>query len=221
MQTMFRKGWTVLALTAIAALLAALALPAAADDQNDDRTEPAPITLQGVGRQASQKFTLDQGLAVFHVRYEGDSNFIVQLVNSDGEGVQSLFNRIDKFQADRGFEIRKAGEYVLDIQAHGRWSFTIEQPRPTSGEPAPATITGKRSEMSPFLALKKGLSVFKYRYQGDGSFAAYLTDANGRMIEQLVNTLKTTEGSTPVKVPEDGIYFINVTADAPWQIEVE
>jgi hypothetical protein len=193
----------------------------AEETREERRTEPAPITLKGTGRQASKKFTLGEGLAVFRVRYEGDSNFIVQLINSDGEGVQTLFNHIDKLQADRGFEIRKAGEYLLDVQARGRWTFTIEQPRPTAGEPAPTTLTGKRSEVSPFLSLDKGLSVFRYRYQGDGRFAAFLTDANGRMVEQLVNTLKTTEGSTPVKVPEEGLYFINVTADAPWQIEVE
>ncbi len=222
MQTMFRKGnWTVRTLAA-AAVLAALALPAAAEEpQQESRTEPSPITFRGVGRQASKKFTLGQGLAVFRVRYQGNANFIVQLVNSNGESVQSLFNEIDSFQADRGFEIREAGEYLLDVQARGGWTFTIEQPRPTSGETAPTTLAGKRSEVSPFLSLEKGLSVFKYNYQGKGRFAAFLTDANGRLVEQLVNTLKATEGSTPVKVPEDGLYFINVTADAPWQIEVE
>jgi hypothetical protein len=208
---------------------------AAKDDTNNEQNENATSTtttttvnqntpaikLQGKGRQASEKFTLQQGLAVINTTHQGKSNYIAYLVNSEGEEVQSLFNHIGKYDATRGFEITKPGEYLLNVQADGNWTFNIQQPRPTTGESAPRTITGTKTEVSPFLTLKKGLTVFKYGYQGDSRFSATLMDSTGRAVEQIVNTLKATNGSAPIKIEEEGIYFLNVNADANWQIDVQ
>jgi hypothetical protein len=219
-----------LLLVAVGAL-ALLAVGAVADDETNvieekssaqtPATETATVKLAGKARQATEKFTLQQGLAIISTTHQGKSNFIAYLVNSEGEEIQSLFNHIGKYEATRGFEITKTGEYLLNVQADGNWTFSIEQPRPTAGESTPRTINGKRTEVSPFLSLKKGLTVFKYGYQGDSRFSVTLMDQNGRAIEQIANTLKATEGSAPVKIQEEGIYFLNVSADADWQIDVQ
>jgi hypothetical protein len=215
---------------ALAGVLALLAVGAVADDEsnvNDGKNtttttiDTATIKLEGKGRQASAKFTLAPGLAIINTTHFGKSNFVAYLVNNEGEEVQSLFNYIGKYEATRGFEITKAGEYVLNVQADGNWTFAINQPRPTTGESTPRTIHGKRTEVSPFLSLKKGLAVFKYDYQGNSRFSVSLMDKNGRVIEQIANSLKATEGSAPVKIQEDGIYFLNISADANWQIDVQ
>jgi hypothetical protein len=226
MQTKIR----VLFVAAIVAALAVIAGNLAANDRTEETTPTEtkttetsttePVKFSGTGRQASEKFTLQQGLAIFRVNYEGESNFVVSLMNSEGEEVQTLFNEIGAYEAARGFAINKAGEYLLNVQARGPWTFTIEQPRPTAGETTPKTLTGTRTDVTPFLTLKKGLGVFKFEYKGDGRFAAYLVDKNGRTVEQLVNTLRSYTGSTPVKVPTEGIYFLNVSADGEWQIDI-
>jgi hypothetical protein len=220
----------------LAGVLALLAVGAVAEDGlnvNDGKntttttttekgaTDTATIKLEGKGRQATAKFTLEPGLAIINTTHFGKSNFVAYLVNNEGEEVQSLFNYIGKYEATRGFEITKAGEYVLNVQADGNWTFAINQPRPTTGESTPRTINGKRTEVSPFLSLKKGLAVFKYDYQGNSRFSVTLMDRNGRAIEQIANSLKATEGSAPVKIQEDGIYFLNISADANWQIDVQ
>jgi hypothetical protein len=224
---------TTIRVLMVAALIAALAVIAGRTSAEDRTDEPsttetkttesndtAPIKFSGTGRQASEKFTLQQGLAIFRVNYEGESNFVVSLVNSEGEEVQTLFNEIGAYESARGLAINKAGEYLLNVQARGPWTFSIEQPRPTAGETTPKTLTGTRSDVTPFLTLKKGLGVFKFEYKGDGRFAAYLVDKNGKTVEQLVNTLRSYSGSTPVKVPTEGIYFLNVSADGEWQIDI-
>jgi hypothetical protein len=196
---------------------------AATEDAATDvsTTEPATQKLAGRGRQATEKFTLGEGLAIFRTTHQGKSNFVVSLVNADGDEVQSLFNKIGRYDGAYGFEIKKAGEYLLNVQADGAWSFTIEQPRPQQGQSTPMTITGNKADVSPFLALKKGLNVFKLGYKGDGGFAVTLADRNGRAVEYLVNTLKSYDGSVPVKVPEDGIYFLNVSAEGDWQVDIQ
>jgi hypothetical protein len=229
MNSAIRDSFWFVALAVVAVSLVTIRVAAKDDANSQDETttsttttaETPAIKLQGKGRQASEKFTLQQGLAVINTTHQGKSNFTAYLVNSEGEEVQSLFNHIGKYDATRGFEITKPGEYLLSIQADGNWTFHIEQPRPTTGESTPRTITGTKTEVSPFLALKKGLTVFKYGYQGDSRFSAILMDANGRAVEQIVNTLKATNGSAPVKIEEEGIYFLNVNADANWQIDVQ
>jgi hypothetical protein len=182
---------------------------------------PTTQNLSGRGRQASNKFTLTEGLTVFRTTHSGKSNYVVSLVNSDGDEVQTLFNKIGKYDGASGFEIKKAGDYLLNVQADGPWTFTIEQPRPENGKPSPTTITGNKADVSPFLALKKGLNVFKFDYKGEGTFAVTLVDRNGRPVEYLVNTLKAFDGSVPVKVPEDGIYFLNVNGEGDWQVDIQ
>jgi hypothetical protein len=229
MNSVIRDSFWFVALVVVAVSLVTIRV-AAKDDANNQENQSASsatttqtptIKLQGSGRQSSDKFTLQPGLAVINTTHQGKSNYIVYLVNSDGEEVQSLFNSIGKYDATRGFEITKPGEYVLNVQADGIWTFAIEQPRPTTGESTPRTITGKKTEVSPFLNLKKGLAVFKYGYQGDSRFSVMLMNQNGRAIEQIVNTLKASNGSAPIKIEEDGLYFLNVNADTNWQIDVQ
>jgi hypothetical protein len=221
MQTKIITG---LCVATVAAILAFAAI--AAEDPHRATTgntigEPAVLNLQGTGRQASNKFKLSKGLAIIHTNYQGQSNFIVGLLNSEGEHVQGLFNQIDNYEGTRGFEIPKDGEYLFNVQAAGPWTFNVEQPRPTHGESLPQSLSGNRSDVTPFLSLHKGLTVFKFNYQGEGRFVATLVDQTGREIEQLANNLDTFEASTPVKIPHDGIYFLNISAYGPWHVEIQ
>lgn len=221
MRTRILMGLCVATTAAILAI-AVIAADDIRDAANRPSTgEPAVLDLHGNGRQATTKFALTKGLAIIRTTYQGPSNYIVGLINANGEHVLSLFNQIDNYEGTRGFEIPKDGEYLLNVQSQGPWTFEIEQPRPQHGESTPQSISGARSDVSPFLALKKGLTVFKFNYQGEGRFVAMLVDQNGREVEQLVNNLDSFEASAPAKIPHDGIYFLNISAAGAWHIEIE
>jgi hypothetical protein len=97
----------------------------------------------------------------------------------------------------------------------------MTQPRPEKGETTPLTVTGTQSNVSPFMSLKKGLTVFKLTYKGEGRFAVLLLDRNGRTVEQIVNTLNAFDGSSPIRIPTDGVYFLNIAAQGEYQIDVQ
>ena len=60
--------------------------------------EPAPIELAGTGQQASNKFILESGLSVFTMAHAGSSNFIVTLMDSEGQIIELLVNEIGRLK---------------------------------------------------------------------------------------------------------------------------
>ena len=95
--------------------------------------EPEPINLSGFGQQATAPFELESGLAVFRMTHQGGENFIVDLLDQSGSPVDigGLANEIGPFEGSYAVQTR-AGPHVLDVQASGPWTITIDQPRPSS-----------------------------------------------------------------------------------------
>ncbi len=193
--------------------------PARQYDVEEGRTDT--IRLQGSSRQASQKFSLEPGVAIFEVSHDGDSNFVVRLLDENGQSVDTLFNQIGAYHGDQGFAIAKAGQYLLDVAADGNWTVAIRQPRLEQGQPAPASLQGTGSHASKFLQLAGGLNIFKMKHNGKTRFRVTLRDEGGRPVETLINTLGAFDGSKPISIEKPGVYFLNVGADGDWSIELE
>jgi hypothetical protein len=84
------------------------------------------VELSGTGQQASEKFTLKKGLVIFKFTHNGSSNFIVKLLDEDGKNVDLLANAIGNFDGSKAQNISKEGIYLLDIDADGQWTASIE-----------------------------------------------------------------------------------------------
>ncbi|HZZ29496.1 MAG TPA: hypothetical protein VFE46_15970 [Pirellulales bacterium] len=184
-------------------------------------TEPQPIQLSGKGRQASEKFQLQPGLCVIELNHDGDSNVIVKLLDSNGKELDTVFNQIGRFNGQRAINVPKGGTCLLDVQADGNWSANIRQPRTTEGQGTPCTLEGRGYKATPFFKLDKGLAEFKLKHQGEERFKVVLLDQNGRPIEYLINTIGPFDGSKPVSIEEPGLYFLNVSADGNWTVDVQ
>jgi len=94
-------------------------------------TAPTPLptqTLSGVGKQATQMITLQEGLYVFRFTHSGSSNFIVHLLDSEGRRVESLVNVIGVFSGSKATRISAPGQYILDIDADGTWTIVAGPP---------------------------------------------------------------------------------------------
>jgi hypothetical protein len=71
-------------------------------------------------------FHLDKGLARFVMTHDGDRNFIVWLLDDEGDMVDLVGNEIGDFDGSKAVSIRKGGIYLLDINADGNWKISIE-----------------------------------------------------------------------------------------------
>jgi hypothetical protein len=185
------------------------------------REQGKTIKLHGKGRQASEQFALEPGLSIFEFTHNGTSNFIVKLLDENGKEIDTVVNQIGPFEGDYGFGYERGGRRLLDVTADGEWTVAIRQPRPTQGESLPASLQGTGTHTTPFLKLDKGLAIFKMKHNGDNRFIVRLRDKDGKLLEQLVNTLGAFDGSKPISIEEPGIYFLNVSADGDWSIDVE
>ena len=185
--------------------------------------EPDPINLSGPGQMATSPFQLESGLAVFSVSYQGDRNFIANLLGQNGAdaGRGALANEIGSFQGSKAIQTR-AGEHLLDVQASGPWTITIEQPRPSSA-PQTTSFSGNSQSATDLFELSKGRKTFSMTHQGDRNFIVNLLDKNGADAGRgaLVNEIGPFNGSKAIQIPQDDIYLLQVQASGPWSITVE
>jgi hypothetical protein len=191
-----------------------------AADKNE-KYETKSIKLAGKGRQASDKFDLASGLGVFEINHDGSSNLVVRLLDANGDEIDTLFNQVGEFKGEQGFAIPVDGQYLLDIAANGNWTVAIRQPRPSVGDTLPRTLEGSGYAATSFVQLDKGLHVFHMTHAGQDRFKVTLVDRHGHPVESLVNVLGTFDGSKPLKIQKSGIYFLNVTGDGDWTIDVQ
>jgi hypothetical protein len=190
-------------------------------DRQTKTNEIPTLKLNGRGRQASDKFKLEPGLTVFSVTNDGDSNYIVRLLDRNGKEVETLFNEIGPFTGEKAFFVPKGGQSLLDVQSNGNWTAEVNQNKPADNQSTPCTLQGKGYKATPTFQLDKGLVVFKLSHQGESRFKVALLDQDGRAVGYLVNTLGNFSGSKPISIEKPGVYFLNVSADGDWTIDVQ
>ncbi len=106
----------------------AIVEPTVEAETEPEPVKPKPINLSGTGRTATEKFTLQDGLAVFKSTYKGrETVFHIELLNSFGEDVDMPANDIGSdLSVSKAIQVT-AGEYLLNVEADGAWTVTIEQ----------------------------------------------------------------------------------------------
>jgi hypothetical protein len=165
--------------------------------------EPAVINLPGNGPTATDPFDLESGLAIFRMPYEGERNFIVRLLGEPGaqaDGVL-LANAIGSFTGSQAAKT-EAGQHLLDIQASGPWTITIEQPRPTSAPQTGHYTYNVGKAATDFFQLRKGPKKFTMTHQGEKNFTVWLLDKNGERVNGglLANEIGAFDGSRSIQV---------------------
>jgi hypothetical protein len=193
---------------------------------------PPPIVLSGSGPQATRLFRLEDGIAIFHMTHSGQSNFAVWLMAEDGTKIDLLANEIGPFDGRQAVGVigelgyASPGNHLLNIEADGNWTVTIEQPRVTSAPAPPQTFSGSGPDVSPPFALQLGTARFEMTHSGSSNFAIWLLDGRGERVDLLVNEIGPFSGSTAVGVtgePFDaspGVHYLNIGADGTWTVRI-
>jgi hypothetical protein len=188
--------------------------------QIDAAIEPDPIVTSGTGSAVSGLFMLEGGFIVFDSEHSGSSNFIVTLLNEQGDLVELVVNTIGDYEGVRGFSI-PPGRYLLDIDADGSWQVVILQPRDDSGIRPPVNIIGDGDAVWGPLQLSSDVFVIaSWDHIGESNFIVWLFRSDGAQIELVVNEIGDTSGSTVLSIPSTGIYYMDVHSEGSWTIEV-
>jgi hypothetical protein len=208
---------------AVAALLLITGAVALAGHGRSGGREPAagPVKLSGAGDQASAGFRLQAGISTWKVSHDGRSNFQVSLLSGDGKTTVMPINEIGRFRGTQAVRVAKAGGYLLNVKADGKWAITIEQPRPADAPGKPLEVTGKGPSVTRFVTLPKGVSVFKVRHRGEGVFRVKVLDLEGRVVEQVAAAVGAYGGSKAITIEAGGIYLVNIYADGEWALKAE
>jgi hypothetical protein len=185
---------------------------------------PRPITLTGSGPEATRPFQLESGLTVIEMKHQGNANFIVDLLDENGYSVapMGVANVIGPFQGSTPVQIKRSGQYLLDVQNAGNWQIVVRQPRVESA-PKVTTFYGNSAKATQLFELSDGLHRVEMTHQGDANFIVDLLDENGASVLPmgLVNDIGPFEGSRAMTVPDDGIYLFWVEANGPWTIKID
>jgi len=187
-------------------------------------SEPRPITLSGSGPEATRPFQLEEGLTVINMGHQGNVNFIVDLLDENGNSVapMGVANVIGPFQGSMAVQIQRGGQYLLDVQSAGQWHIVVKQPRAASA-PAKTSFSGNSAQATQLFELSGGLHRVEMTHEGDGNFIVDLLDENGASVVPmgLANEIGPFEGSRAMQVPDDGIYLFSVEGNGPWTIQID
>jgi len=95
-------------------------------------TEAVPLNLAGKGCDVSPFFVLGEGLAVFNMTHDGDSNFAIYLLSTEGEIAELLVNEIGSYSGKKAIGVKQGniigarpGIHILSITADGNWAVSI------------------------------------------------------------------------------------------------
>ncbi len=190
------------------------------------------IVLSGSGDAVTERFELKSSVAIFHMTYEGDSNFIVWLLTSAGERVDLLSNEIGSYSGSTLIGVSGSvigaseGEHYLEIKSSGPWEVLVEQPIVSSATPVPLTLTGRGDDVPEPFQISDGPVRFDISHQGSSNFIVSLYDSEGHYIDMLANEIGSYSGSATVSTgggifaTTPGVHYLDVKADGDWSIEI-
>jgi hypothetical protein len=99
------------------------------DSQPEPEPEPEPETLEfsGTGAQATEQFDLSAGLARFEATHQGESNFWIDLLDVEGNQLDTVVNDIGPVDASQAIQVPEDGTYLLNVEADGSWTIRVQQ----------------------------------------------------------------------------------------------
>lgn len=91
-------------------------------------TKPAgpPMEVSGTGSDVVMLSGLSAGAVTFSYEYEGESNFIVTLLDTSGRRVDAIANEIGSASGSKVVRVEEPGDYFVNVDAdpQGLWTLT-------------------------------------------------------------------------------------------------
>ena len=84
--------------------------------------------FRGEGDHLTEAIELEDGLLLVFAGHRGSANFIVQVLDSDGDVQGIAVNAVGDYVGGKVIPVT-AGTYYLQVTASGRWSMNADQPK--------------------------------------------------------------------------------------------
>ncbi|MFB8776853.1 hypothetical protein [Streptomyces broussonetiae] len=86
-----------------------------------------PVTLTGIGQQATERIEVSSGSYRFTLTHNGERYFSAWLVDEAGNELDLLTSEIGPANESKIVGV-ESGTYFINIDGDGQWTITIEQP---------------------------------------------------------------------------------------------
>ncbi|WP_019240950.1 MULTISPECIES: hypothetical protein [Bacillus] len=183
--------------------------------EKEKKYQQSKMSVSGTGDNSSEMISLKSGFAIFEGSYSGSGNFIVELMDENGNQAELLVNEIGSYKGKTFAIINSPGNYYLNVKASSSWNYSITQEVPPTMKDIPTVLSGQGDDVV-FVNAKSGNYKFTSSHQGQSNFIVML---NGTGL--LVNEIGNYSGSTRQKLSTDGYYAIVVRADGKWSIKID
>lgn len=200
---MFRRWFAMLALTAVAFTTAGVGATAAYADQKYSGEGDQVVRIGATKKPGIIRFT-----------HDGESNFIVETINSRGKKDDLLVNEIGPYDGTVLYNAYSGnGTVALSIKADGAWTATF---KPLTGARCwcSATLRGTGDQVLK-LTPTKGLRTMRATHTGESNFIVQGYTRIGSYPELLINEIGTYKGK--VLLPTS-TRLVTVKADGSWTL---
>ncbi|MEU3168953.1 hypothetical protein [Streptosporangium sp. NPDC006930] len=199
-------------LTALAALVSAALLVPPAQAATVAQTSAATI-YRGEGDQVVRiRATTKPGIV--KISHNGEGHFAVWTLKPSGTEDDLLANEIGVYKGTSPFNTDTSSRTAaFSIKADGAW--TLQVLPLTKARAWSTTSRGDSDDVLRLSSTSRGLRSLKIRHSGDGHFAVWTLDANGRTRDLLANKVGTYAGT--VSLPP-GTRYASIKANGAWSI---
>ena len=182
---------------------------------------PLPEKVSGHGDSVVTDCTLKRGPNVFAISHTGTSNFIVRIIDDEGDR-DLLINEIGDYRGSvlafggTAFWNQSIGPCTWEIRADGGW--IIETTTPADGR------TNGTGDDVTTCTLASGNNVFNVSHNGESNFIVRIYDQEGSR-DLLINEIGQYDGTVLVRAGDGvldlipGPCTIEIKADGSWIIE--
>ena len=177
------------------------------------------LELEGEGPRTLGPITINTGVMIAFVRYEGEDPFSMTFVGGDKDLVKSIESSPGPYRGERIHSVFEGngeglvpGDYTLEIEGNGLWRLRLFQERATAGQSPAVTLSGSgdgggSGPAGSTIELFDSLGLPPYRivqatggYQGEDRF--------------------TVGGGAPGENPQAGFYAMGVRSEGDWEVTI-
>jgi hypothetical protein len=181
--------------------------------------------LSGTGNQTSSPVALKAGLAVLRSVRANDGYYYIDLMDSAGNQIHTIASGSGPRDLSDAVNIPADGNYLLKVQAEAGWTVNISQPKASYAAPAAnQKWSGHGYQATPLFSLNAGHAVFHAVNANDSTNAAFkatLFDQDGRHVGDIADASGAANVSTPIEIPANAVFIIQVQSEGDWTIEVQ
>jgi hypothetical protein len=199
-------------LAALAALASAALLVPPAQAATTMQTSTV-TTYRGEGDQLLRiRATTKPGIV--KITHDGEGHFAVWTLTPSGSEDDLLANLVGAYKGTAAFNTNPSNKTAaFSITADGAW--TLQVLPLTKARSWSITSRGTGDDVLRLSSTSRGLHRLKIRHSGDGHFAVWTLDANGRTRNLVVNKVGAYNGA--VSLPP-GTRYASIKANGAWSI---